>query len=62
MLVTNGEDLVDIRNLDPSNSKCPGDLEICCQHPDWEGISIDEIIDIKKPAMDCKTKDNSDDE
>ena len=55
VLVTNGKDLVDIRSLDPSNSKCPGDLEVCCQHPDWEGISIDEIIEIKKPGMECKT-------
>jgi hypothetical protein len=22
--------------LDPSKSKCPGDLEICCLHPDFE--------------------------
>jgi len=41
-VVVDGAGLFDIRIgladvvLDPSKSKCPGDLEVCCLHPDFE--------------------------
>ena len=41
-VVVDGAGLFDIRSglaevvLDPSKSKCPGDLEVCCLHPDFE--------------------------
>ena len=42
-----GPGLIDIRNgfgsapaitLDPENSKCAGDLEVCCRHPDFTAV------------------------
>jgi len=41
-IVVDGGGLFDIRTslaaviLDPEKSKCPGDLEVCCIHPDFE--------------------------
>lgn len=42
IITDGGEGLIDIRGnfgqtvqLDPDNSKCPGDLEVCCRHPDF---------------------------
>ena len=29
--------------LDPSKSKCPGDLEICCLHPDFEKAPVGPV-------------------
>ena len=54
-LIVNGEGIVDIRNMDPLNSKCPGDLEVCCRHPDWRNVPIETIVTIKKPQIVCKT-------
>jgi len=60
ILIVNGKGLIDIRqvtirNIDPFNSKCPGDLEICCKHPDWAGVPLETMIEIKKPSLTCKT-------
>ena len=41
--------------MDPLNSKCPGDLEVCCRHPDWRNVPIETIVTIKKPKIECKT-------
>ena len=38
-IITNGDGIVDIRgaNLAPLDSKCSGEIEVCCRHPDWKG-------------------------
>jgi len=54
-LIVTGKGLVDIRNIDPLISKCPGDLEICCRHPDWKDVPLETVVEIKKPSIDCKT-------
>ena len=54
-LFVSSKGLVDIRNMDPLISKCPGDLEICCRHPDWKDVPLETIVEIKKPSIDCKT-------
>ena len=46
---------MNVRNVDPTSSKCPGDLEICCKHPDWAGLPIESMVEIKKPSVTCKT-------
>ena len=55
ILMLNSKNDFDLRNMDPFNSKCPGDLEICCKHPDWDGVPLETIIEIKKPLPNCKT-------
>ena len=41
-IITNGDGIVDIRgaNLAPLDSKCSGEIEVCCRHPDWKGCRI----------------------
>ena len=41
--------------LDPKESKCPGDLEVCCRHPDWRGVPLETVVPIKKPPPKCES-------
>ena len=34
-IITDGEGLINIRLLQPEDSKCPGPLEVCCRDPDF---------------------------
>ena len=35
--------------MDPLISKCPGDLEICCRHPDWKDVPLEKLSEIPLP-------------
>jgi hypothetical protein len=41
--------------LNPDTSKCEGSFEMCCRHPDWEGIPLNQPVPIKKPPQSVLT-------
>jgi len=47
LIIKDGSGLFDIRSnfaeLDPTQSKCPGALEVCCRDADWEGLPLPTI-------------------
>ena len=58
-IITNGKNVIDIRSfsvaLDPQTSICPGDLEVCCRHPDWRDVPLTTQVVIKHPPPECKS-------
>ena len=55
VIITDGGSLINVRIdaavLDPANSKCPGELEVCCRHPDWVGLPVNQPVSIHKPCI-----------
>ena len=55
-IITNGASLITIRTIfDPLNLQsrgCDG-LDICCRHPDWEGVPLKNKISIEEIPSEC---------
>ena len=58
-IITSGKNVIDTRSfsvaLDPQTSICPGDLEVCCRHPDWRDVPLTIQVVIKHPPPECKS-------
>ena len=62
-IITNGKGVINIRSgrsisfeLNPLDSLCPGDLEVCCRHPDWRNVPLTTNVVIKKPPQECASE------